>query len=90
MILTLDHIIATHKMSALHPMEISIAVNEKQLEITHRYAPKNNLDVNERLLLLQERYELLTRQTIKITTNAGYNHICIPLIPVSHDVSIKI
>ncbi|HYK77091.1 MAG TPA: histidine kinase [Daejeonella sp.] len=82
-ILIVEHLIASNKMSAARPLNVCISLQPQMLKITHSYLPKTNLKVSGQLLLLQERYEQLSGRQVQIA-NAGFEQtISIPLLKVS-------
>lgn len=82
-ILIIEHLIATHRMSRQKPLLIDLTIEKERLNITHSYSPKTNQKVNEQLLILQERYEQISGKKIVISKTGDRQFISIPLLPTS-------
>lgn len=82
-ILIIEHLIASNKMSVARPLQVNISLYPQRLQITHSYAPKAKSQVSSQLLLLQERYEQLSGRQVQIAKTGFEQTISIPLLKAS-------
>ncbi|HEY1025743.1 MAG TPA: histidine kinase [Sphingobacteriaceae bacterium] len=82
LILIMEHLISTNRMSDEKPLEVRISVNLQMLVIEHSHSPRVNKKANEQLMLLQERYEQLSGTRPATAAAGGKQRITIPLLPL--------